>query len=340
MTGVPRPSAATMATAIRPEQLGRVAVLLGGESAEREISLRSGQGVLAALHRCGVEAIGFDPAERALHELTDESVDRVFIALHGRFGEDGTVQGALELLKIPYTGSGVLASSLAMDKPMTKRIWQSYQLPTPAWWSVSRSPHLPPDQRTDLDPAAIHAALGLPLAVKPAREGSSLGFCRVDHLDALSTAVEAALRLDDTVIIETFVDGREFTCALLEDSEGQVQALPVIEIVAPSGQYDYQNKYFGSATRYLCPAPLSADVEAHMRALSVQAFETVGARGWARVDLMWVAGQEPMLLEINTSPGMTDHSLVPMAAAQAGLSYDALVLHITAQASLKLEHSR
>lgn len=340
MTGMTRPPAPATVTAVHPEQLGRVAVLLGGESAEREISLRSGHGVLDALHRCGVEAIGFDPAERAFSELKDESVDRVFIALHGRFGEDGTVQGALELLKIPYTGSGVLASSLAMDKPMTKRIWQSYQLPTPAWRSISRSLHTSPDQRPDLDPTAVHAALGLPLAVKPAREGSSLGFRRVDDLASLSSAVEAALCLDDTVIIETFVDGREFTCGLLEDSAGQVQALPIIEIVAPLGQYDYQNKYFGNATRYLCPAPLSPDMEAHMRALSVKAFEAVGASGWARVDLMWVAGQEPMLLEINTSPGMTDHSLVPMAAAQAGWSYDALVMHLTAQASLKLERSR
>lgn len=307
--------------------LGRVAVLMGGDSAEREISLRSGTGVLSALQRSGVDAFGFDPATRDLHELKAASVDRVFIALHGRFGEDGTVQGALELMKIPYTGSGVLASSLALDKPMTKRVWRTFDLPTPMFEMLG----------PDLDPHAVVASLGLPIAVKPAIEGSSLGFSKVTETAELHDAYALARRYDRQVIAEAFIAGREFTCALLETAPGRVDALPVIEIVAPKGEYDYQNKYFGTATQYLCPAPISSELESQMRLLSVRAFEAIGCKGWARADLMLDPELGPTLLEINTSPGMTDHSLVPMAARQAGLSYEQLVMHVTAGACLKLE---
>ena len=319
-----------MMARVSAADLGRVAVLYGGESAERDISIRSGEGVLAAMKRRGVDAFAFDPAVRRLDALKDESVDRVFIALHGRYGEDGTVQGALELLKIPYTGSGVMASSLAMDKAMTKRVWRFSGLPTPDFVMLHQG----------FDAKEVTHRLGLPIAVKPVMEGSSLGFTRVDQTEKLAAAFLAAQRYDDAVIAEQFITGREFTCALLQDSSGQTQALPVIEIVAPQGRYDYQNKYFGDATRYLCPAPLQADVAQRMQALSVAAFEAVGCAGWARVDLMWDGIAEPMLLEINTSPGMTDHSLVPMAAREAGMDYDELVMQIVMQASLKLERLR
>jgi len=304
--------------------LGKVAVLMGGLSGEREISLRSGTGVLDALQRKGVDVIAFDPASRPLQELVDEGVARVFIALHGRFGEDGTVQGALELLGIPYTGSGVLASSLAMDKIMTKRVWAQAGLPTPRFRLLDAAS----------DPVSVVDDLGLPLAVKPVFEGSSLGFHRVDHADELHHAWLAACGVDPEVMAEQFIRGREFTCAILESPSAQ--ALPVIEIVAPEGRYDYQNKYFGTATRYLCPAPLSAEMTSKMQALSVAAFQSIGCSGWARVDLMWDGRGEPMLLEINTSPGMTDHSLVPMAAREIGLDYDELVIRILQSAALKI----
>ena len=304
----------------------RVAVLLGGESAEREISLRSGTGVLAALQRCGVNAFGFDPAARPLQALRDEAVDCAFVALHGRFGEDGTVQGMLELLKIPYTGSGVMASSVAMDKAITKRIWQQAQLPTPDFELLSEG----------FDADRVVQRLGLPMAIKPVMEGSSLGFTRVDRQSDLAAAYRAARRYDKSVMAEQFVSGREFTCAILQDASGRPQALPVIEIQAPEGRYDYQNKYFGDATRYLCPAPIDVALTQRIQSLSVDAFETIQCAGWARVDLMWDGKTDPMLLEINTSPGMTDHSLVPMAAQAAGIPYDELVLRILAQASLKI----
>lgn len=311
---------------VNPQALGRVAVLMGGESAEREISLRSGAGVLDALKRSGVNAFAFDPSERPLDALVAEGVDRVMIALHGRYGEDGTVQGALELLKIPYTGSGVMASSVAMNKVMTKRIWSTLNLPTPAFMML----------QPGFDPHEVIRQVGLPMAVKPVSEGSSLGFTKVTQIDQLQAAFDLAHRLDHQVIAESFVSGREFTCALLQDGQGHVQALPVIEIQAPEGQYDYQNKYFGNATRYACPADIPADIETLMRSLSVKAFEGLECSGWARVDLMWNEKDSPTLLEINTSPGMTDHSLVPMAAREAGLSYEQLVMQIAASASLKI----
>jgi D-alanine-D-alanine ligase len=310
---------------ITPESLGKVVVLHGGLSAEREISLRSGAGVLGALMRAGVNAVGFDPAEQPLEALRALNPDRVFIALHGRYGEDGTVQGALELMRIPYTGSSVLASSIALDKPMTKKIWKYHGLPTPDFAVIEPG----------FNAQELVSRLGLPIAVKPACEGSSLGFTKVTEKAELESAESLARRFDDTVIAEQFVAGREFTCALIEDETGSVTALPVIEIVAPEGQYDYQNKYFGTATKYLCPAPVSPEIESRMRAVSIEAYRAIGCSGWARVDLMWDGKAEPTLLEINTSPGMTDHSLVPMAAAKAGISFEQLVMQIAATASLK-----
>ncbi|MEY3670312.1 MAG: hypothetical protein RL258_1708 [Pseudomonadota bacterium] len=325
----------------------RVAVLVGGQSAEREISLRSGQGVLQALQKSGVDAVAFDPAERPLTDLQHLGVSRVFVALHGRYGEDGTVQGALELLGIPYTGSGVLASALAMDKLMTKRVWQSHGIPTPAFvplrsadWRTTDAPETKTKTTEKTLQAALSgllAPLGLPLAVKPAHEGSSLGFRRLDRLEDALDAVHTAGRYDDAVVAEAFVQGREFTVALLGGGAlGPVRALPVIEIVAPQGNYDYQHKYFGTETRYLCPAPLDSATTETMQRLSEQAFNALGCEGWARVDILWNGKDSPTLLELNTSPGMTDHSLVPMAAAQAGMDYATLVRAILAGARLKL----
>jgi D-alanine-D-alanine ligase len=323
----------------------RIAVLMGGQSAEREISLRSGQGVLQALQKFGCDAIAFDPAERPLTDLRQLGVHRAFIALHGRYGEDGTVQGALELLGIPYTGSGVLASALAMDKLMTKRVWQSHAIPTPPFVALRSADWRAADsaqaQSTDAellsDLSRLLAPLGLPLAVKPAHEGSSLGFRRLDRLQDALDAVRTAGRYDDAVVAEAFVQGREFTVALLGGGAlGPVRALPVIEIVAPEGNYDYQHKYFGTETRYLCPAPLDPATTETMQRLSEKAFTALDCEGWARVDILWNGEDSPTLLELNTSPGMTDHSLVPMAAAQAGLDYAALVRTILAGARLKL----
>lgn len=308
-----------------PAALGRCAVLLGGRSAEREVSLMSGQGVLAALRSRSVEVIPFDPAERALDELTRERVQRVFIALHGRYGEDGTVQGALELLGIPYTGSGVLASAIGIDKCTTKRLWMTHGLPTPAF-RIARSPQ-------QVQEAA--QALGLPMAVKPAREGSSLGFTRLTDLGQVRQAFEAACRLDGDVLCEQFIAGRELTVAILGRGES-AQALPVIEIVAPAGNYDYTHKYFTDETRYDCPAALSEPVARRVTDLALQAFRAVGCEGWGRVDVMLrTSDDEPFLLEVNTSPGMTGHSLVPMAARAIGLSYEDLCLHLLGGAALK-----
>lgn len=308
-----------------PTALGKVAVLFGGASAEREVSLKSGTMVLAALQSQGVNAIGFDPSVRGLHELRDEGVDRVFIALHGRFGEDGTVQGALELLGIPYTGSGVTASAVAMDKILTKRIWASEGIPTPA------SRVLYPGEPTD----GLALALGLPLIVKPPHEGSTLGLSKVRSADEVPKAVALALAYDTSALAEEFIEGPELTITLLERN-GKLEALPVIEIRAPNGNYDFEHKYLSNATQYLCPAPLPADLMTKAQALAVAAFKSLGCSGWARVDVMVrKRDQSLFLLEINTSPGMTDHSLVPMAAQAAGLSYPQLVMHIASTASLK-----
>jgi D-alanine-D-alanine ligase len=295
--------------------LGKVAVLLGGPSAEREISLLSGNAVLAALRRKGVDAHPFDPAERDLWELRREGFARAFIALHGRFGEDGTVQGALETLKIPYTGSGVMASALAMDKWRTKLVWLAAGIPTPRYRVATAS----------TDWRAVIEELGLPLIVKPAREGSTIGITKVSSPDvsSLETACAEAAKHDPLVLVEEFVAGKELTASILND-----HALPLIRIEAPQGNYDYHNKYFSNDTRYFCPAGLPDDVERAVRAQSLAAFRVVGCTGWGRLDLILRADGTWSFLEVNTSPGMTGHSLVPMAAKQAGIPFEDLCVEI------------
>ncbi len=312
------------AALIDPKAMGKVAVLMGGFSGEREISLMSGGGVLQALLAQGVDAQAFDPAQRDLGELKREGFDRVFINLHGRFGEDGTVQGALELMGIPYTGSGVLASSVAMDKIMTKRIWLAEGLSTPAWRQVDSV------EQT----IAAFKALGAPMIVKPAREGSSLGLTKVTDPAQCAQAYELAARHDPEVLCEQFIAGDEVTCPVL-GTGAQATALPVIRIVAPDGNYDYEHKYFTDDTQYLVPCGLPEGEEAAVQALVLKAFRTLGCRGWARADVMIDARtRQPYLLEINTSPGMTSHSLVPMSARSTGLSYEQLCLRVLASASL------
>ena len=293
---------------------GKVAVLMGGRSAEREISLMSGGGVLQALRAKGVDAHAFDPAGRDLAELRRDGFARCFIALHGRGGEDGTLQGALEVLGIPYTGSGVLGSAIGMDKWRTKMIWLASGLPTPRYRVLA----------ADDDWAAVARELGLPLIVKPANEGSTLGLTRVTGADQLPAAYELAAReFHDIALAEQFIDGPEYTASILGDA-----ALPLIRIEAPQGNYDYQNKYFTDATKYHCPCGLPAEKEAALQALALEAFRLVGCTGWGRIDLMLGRGGEPSLLEVNTSPGMTGHSLVPMAAKAAGMSYEDLCVRI------------
>jgi D-alanine-D-alanine ligase len=304
------------------KELGKVAVLMGGRSAEREVSLMSGQGVLAALRSRGVDAHAFDPAERDLSELRREGFARCFIALHGRYGEDGTVQGALELLGLPYTGPGVMASAVAMDKLMTKRIWIAEGLPTPAWRQV----------RSAAETRAAFEVLGSPMIVKPVREGSTIGLTKVTSPDQCDAAYALAAAQDPMVMCEQFIAGDEVTCPVLGSGE-QARALPVIRIVAPDGNYDYQNKYFTDDTKYLVPCGLPAGEEAAIQALVLQAFRALDCRGWARADVMIdAATRKPWLLEINTSPGMTGHSLVPMSAKAAGVSYEDLCLTILASA--------
>lgn len=298
--------------------LGKVAVLMGGASAEREVSLMSGTGVLKALRSQGVDAHAFDPSERALDELKREGVDRCFIALHGRFGEDGTVQGALELLGIPYTGSGVMASSISMDKVMTKRIWRFEGLSTAAWQQV----------KSAAETHAAFAALGAPMIVKPAREGSSIGFTKVMTAEQCDAAYALASQHDSHVLCEQFIAGDEVTCPIWGPTSAP-EALPVIRIVAPEGNYDYQNKYFTDTTQYLVPAGLPAGEEEAIQALVCKAYQVLGCRGWARADVMIDAKtRTPYLLEINTSPGMTGHSLVPMSARAAGISYENLCVRL------------
>ena len=303
---------------------GKVAVLMGGQSAEREVSLMSGTGVLAALRSRGVDAHAFDPAERDLSELKREGFARCFITLHGRFGEDGTVQGALELLGIPYTGPGVMASAVAMDKLMTKRIWLAEGLPTPAWRQV----------RSAEQTRAAFDALGSPMIVKPVREGSTIGLTKVHTRAQCEAAYALAAQQDPMVMCEQFIDGDEVTCPVLGTGDA-AQALPVIRIVAPDGNYDYQHKYFTDDTQYLVPCGLPAGEEAAIQALVLQSFRSLDCRGWARADVMIDATtRQPYLLEINTSPGMTSHSLVPMSARAAGLSYEDLCLTLLASAAL------
>jgi len=302
-----------------PADFGRVAVLLGGKSAEREVSLKSGTMVLGALRARGVDAHPFDPAERGLDDLIAGRYDRVFIALHGRFGEDGTVQGVLEWLGIPYTGSGVLASALAMDKLRAKLLWQARGLPTPPYEIL----------RADADLAAVAARLGLPLMVKPVCEGSSLGMTKVREANALDEAYALAVNYDRVVMAEKFVEGPELTVGILGD-----EVLPIIKLETPRDFYDYEAKYIADDTRYILPCGLPAARERALQALSREAFAALGCRGWGRVDLMLDAAGEPQLLEVNTAPGMTDHSLVPMAARAVGLSYEELCLRILEAARL------
>jgi D-alanine-D-alanine ligase len=295
------------------KKFGKVAVLFGGRSAEREVSLKSGAAVLAALQRSGVDARAFDPAQRDLHNLLDERFDRVFIALHGRYGEDGTVQGALELMGIPYTGSGVMASSIAMDKWRTKMIWQAAGLPIPDFMMLNENS----------DWSAVVARLGLPLFVKPANEGSSVGISKVKRVEDLRAAYLEAAKHDKLVIAESFVGGGEYTAAILNG-----RALPVIKIEPANEFYDYEAKYLRDDTRYLCPCGLSAEQEAEMQALAQQGFAVIGGQGWGRVDFLRGTDGKAYLLEVNTSPGMTDHSLVPMAARQAGIAFEQLVVQV------------
>ena len=307
-----------MSAAASAVQFGKVAVLMGGHSAEREISLLSGGGVLKALRAKGVDAHAFDPAERDLCDLRREGYARCFIALHGRGGEDGTVQGALEFLGIPYTGSGVLGSAIAMDKWRTKMIWLANGIPTPRYRIL----------RAADDWGAVAKELGLPLIVKPASEGSTLGLTKVTDAAQLPAAYElAARKFNDIALAEQFVDGPEYTASVLDDA-----ALPLIRIEAPKGNYDYQNKYFTDETKYHCPCGLPAAQEKALQAKTLEAFRLLGCRGWGRADLMLDAAGKPWFLEVNTSPGMTGHSLVPMAARAVGIGYEDLCLRILAGA--------
>ncbi|KXK47328.1 MULTISPECIES: D-alanine--D-alanine ligase [Nitrosomonas] len=300
--------------------VGKVAVLLGGRSAEREISLRSGQAVLAALQRSRVNAHAFDPAGQPLENLLQQGFDRVFIALHGRYGEDGSVQGALELMELPYTGSGILASALAMDKWRTKMIWQAAGINTPDYVMLDASSRF----------RDVADRLGLPLIIKPTREGSTLGLNKVDNEQDFRSAYQAAAEYDSLVLAEQFIQGIELTAAILDD-----MPLPLVRIDVAEGLYDYQAKYFSESTRYTCPSGLSAALTTRIQEQALYAHRILGCTGWSRVDLILDENEQPFFLETNTSPGMTDHSLVPMAAKAAGISFDELVVQIL---ELSCEH--
>jgi D-alanine-D-alanine ligase len=309
---------------VDPKSLGKVAVLFGGTSAEREISIMSGTGVLKALLSVGVDAHAFDPAERELEDLRKEGFDRCFIALHGRGGEDGTLQRELEWLQMPYTGSGVKASSQAMDKDMTKLVWRFKGVSTPAWATVSNAAEC----------EAAFGNLGSPMIVKPAREGSSIGLTKVTDLSQCAQAYALASQHDTEVMCEQFIDGDETTCPVL-DIDGEPRALPLIRIAAPDGNYDYQHKYFTDDTQYHCPSGLPVEEEEAIQQLVVKAYKALNCRGWARADVMIdKKDRQPYVLEINTSPGMTSHSLVPMSAKAAGLSYEQLCLYLLSHAAL------
>lgn len=294
-------------------EYGKVAVLMGGNSAERDISLESGQAVLAALHRKGVDAHSIDVGADVLHEIKSGDYDRVFIALHGRGGEDGTMQGGLDTLNLPYTGSDVLGSALAMDKCRSKRIWQNIGIPTPDFIELE----------DDTDLQGVCDSLGLPLMVKPVREGSSFGASKVTKSDQIVTAWQEARQYDDRVMAECWIDGPEYTVPILQN-----EILPLIRLETPRVFYDYQAKYEDKSTQYICPCGLDVDKEKAIGKLALDAFMVLGASGWGRVDLMMDMNGQPWLIEVNTVPGMTSHSLVPMAAKQAGIGFDDLVLRI------------
>ena len=299
---------------------GKVAVLLGGKSAEREVSLMSGTAVLEALQRQGVDAHAFDTGAQNLTDLAAEQFDCAFIALHGRYGEDGTIQGVLDLMGVPYTGSGVMACALAMDKWRTKLVWRASGIPTPGFEILN----------TETNFMATADSLGLPLIVKPAREGSTIGLTKVSGAKDVAGAYREAAKHDSIVLAEQFVDGPELTTAILDD-----QALPLVRIEAPDGNYDYDAKYFSDETRYFCPSGVDAGLEDRVKRISVDAFRILGCKGWGRVDVMIDADGEPWVLEANTVPGMTGHSLVPMAAKVAGLSFDQLVIRILEAADVE-----
>lgn len=302
-----------MSKKFKKSDYGKVAVMMGGTSAEREISLESGMAVYAALVRSGLDAHILDVQSDVMKKLDEENFDRVFLALHGRGGEDGTMQGALEILQIPYTGSGVLGSALAMDKSRTKNIWESQGLPTP--------PFIELDKNSDW--RAIADRLGLPLMVKPVHEGSSFGASKVEKLEELEQAWKTASQFDDRVMAESWITGSEYTVPILNGL-----ALPVIHLVTPRTFYDYEAKYVSESTEYICPCGLDNEQEKILGNLALTAFSALAASGWGRIDLLMDKSNQPWLIEANTIPGMTSHSLVPMAAKQAGMNFDELTIEI------------
>lgn len=313
-------------------RFGKVAVLMGGSSAEREVSILSGNAVLKALQSQGVDAHAFDPAEKDIFLLKQDKFDRCFIALHGRYGEDGTIQGALELMGIPYTGSGVMASSVAMNKVMTKKIWQSMGLPTPKWAEVSSAE----------EARKAFTLLGSPMIIKPAREGSTIGLTKVTSSAQCEDAYSLAAQQDTIVLCEQYISGDEVTCAVLEDASqimpnisNRTHALPIVRIIAPTGNYDYKNKYFSNDTQYIIPCGLPEGEEIAIQDIVLKSYHALGCRGWARADVMIEKmTRQPFLLEINTAPGMTSHSLVPMSAKEIGLSFEMLCIKVLESASL------
>ncbi|OUW00282.1 MAG: hypothetical protein CBD16_06780 [Betaproteobacteria bacterium TMED156] len=302
-----------------------IAVLMGGESREREISLESGKAVLKSLIKRNLDAFPFDPSEKSIFELKSKKVDIAFIALHGKNGEDGNTQAILEFLKIPYTGSGVAASALAMDKVLTKRVWNSLEIETPPFRTILAKENF----------SSLDLSFDFPVIVKPNDEGSSLGVAKVEKKNNLENTILETFKFTNKVLVEKFITGREFTCAIIESSNGpEVRVLPIVEIIAPNGEYNFHNKYIGNETKYTCPAEIPKDIENKMIDDSFSAYKALGCQGWARVDLLWDGINNPQLIELNTVPGMTNHSLVPMAARAVGISFEELVVMILKTASL------